>query len=537
MQLLRPLDIDRAEAWRRLQGRFSVCLPTVERGGVLEWGRFYLPHYYTYAPSLMHESIARVLDRKFPRRAVRAAYIGPRGGAKSTVGTLTYALKQIAQGTEHYILIVSDTEGQAIEHLTNIKAELEDNETLATDYPFCVGQGPVWKENYIKTNNGVVVHAVGTGSKIRGRRIRQFRPSLIVLDDPENDGHIESEKQRGKVDRWFSRTLLNMGDESTNVLVLGSAMHRESLIMKLLTRPGWKSRREAGRATPFRAIESWPRNMKLWNRWERIYNNPSNQFAERDAKRFYKANKIKMDKGAVLCWPDKETLYDLMKLRAELGPAAFDAEKQGNPIDPASCEWPERYFTYDGFYFDEWPEDLIIKGAALDPSKGKRDKRHDYSAFAFGGISKDGIVYVDCDLDKRPTDAIVTDAIDLYQTFGPSCMAVESNQFQELLAQDIADEAERAGLAMTVLPIENFTAKTVRIRRLSSLLSQRRLRFRANSLGASLAVQQMRDFPNGDHDDGPDAVEMLCRMLFSKLEDEGENAMDEALARIMKDYQ
>jgi phage terminase large subunit-like protein len=38
------------------------------------------------------------------------------------------------------------------------------------------------------------------------------------------------------------------------------------------------------------------------------------------------------------------------------------------------------------------------------------------------------------------------------------------------------------------------------------------LRFKANSPGARLLVRQLRDFPNADHDDGPDALEMAVRL-------------------------
>jgi hypothetical protein len=56
--------------------------------------------------------------------------------------------------------------------------------------------------------------------------------------------------------------------------------------------------------------------------------------------------------------------------------------------------------------------------------------------------------------------------------------------------------------------------KQVRIRRLGPYLSQRKLRFKSRSPGTALLVQQMRDFPVGDHDDGPDALEMGLRLLI-----------------------
>ena len=40
----------------------------------------------------------------------------------------------------------------------------------------------------------------------------------------------------------------------------------------------------------------------------------------------------------------------------------------------------------------------------------------------------------------------------------------------------------------------------------------RELRFRADSPGCRLLVDQLMDFPIADHDDGPDALEMCMRL-------------------------
>ena len=65
---------------------------------------------------------------------------------------------------------------------------------------------------------------------------------------------------------------------------------------------------------------------------------------------------------------------------------------------------------------------------------------------------------------------------------------------------------------MPIYAFDNHVPKIVRIRRLTSLLAQGRIKFKADSPGARLLVEQLRDFPNGDHDDGPDALEMATRM-------------------------
>jgi hypothetical protein len=49
---------------------------------------------------------------------------------------------------------------------------------------------------------------------------------------------------------------------------------------------------------------------------------------------------------------------------------------------------------------------------------------------------------------------------------------------------------------------------------LGPYLSQRQLRFKSKSPGTALLVQQLRDFPAADHDDGPDALEMNLRLMI-----------------------
>ena len=73
-------------------------------------------------------------------------------------------------------------------------------------------------------------------------------------------------------------------------------------------------------------------------------------------------------------------------------------------------------------------------------------------------------------------------------------------------------------------PLENRTNKLVRIRRLGPYLSARRLRFKSGSPGTRLLVEQLQQFPVGDHDDGPDAAEMALRLAAELLE--GRRARD-----------
>ncbi|MCE9604578.1 MAG: hypothetical protein K8U03_06690 [Planctomycetia bacterium] len=480
---------------------------------LLAWGRRYLPHYFTREPSIMHRTLTTRLAEAERTRGVKLNVIGPRGGAKSTVGTLAWVLRSIVTEREPYVWIVSDTRNQAANHLENVKKELTDNSKLASDYSQACGRGPIWRSNFIELRNGTVVEAFGTGVRMRGRRRGEHRPTLIICDDLQNDSHIESARQRELSTRWFHGTLLKAGTRRTNVLNLATALHRDALAMQLHRTPGWISQ-------IFPAVLRWPDAMDLWDRWEKLYSEIGDADARGKAQCFYEAHRTAMDAGAELLWAEEEDLYALMCMRIESGKTAFEREKQGSPINPELCEWPEDYFLHDDFWFDDWPENLIVRTMALDPSKGADARHGDYSAIVMLGIDPMGRVFVEADLARRPIPQMVADSCTWHAQFGPDAFGVEANHFQELLGDELVREAQRQGrYDFAPWSISNTAPKRVRIRRLSPLLAQRRLAFRSNSSGTRLLVDQLRDFPCGDHDDGPDALEMALRLAQESLVD------------------
>jgi predicted phage terminase large subunit-like protein len=492
-----------------LARRYEAAARGAQRAGayprLLDWGRRYLAEHFRQPSSPMHRWLETQLAEVGQARGGRVNLIGPRGHAKSTVATLAYVLKCAVERREPYIWIVSDTKEQAQLHLENVKTELVDNRALAADYPLAVGRGRRWQRHAIELASGVVIEAWGTGQRIRGRRRRAERPTLIVCDDLQNDGHISSALQRETSGKWFHGTLLKAGTKRTNIVNLATALHRDALAMQLHVAAGWTSER-------FAAIATWPANTDLWLEWESIYCNVESSNAKQLAREFFEQHRREMEAGAKVLWPAEEDLYTLMQMRVESGHAAFEREKQGSPVDPELCEWPESYFE-DHIWFDQWPSELTIKTIALDPSKGQDSRRGDYSAYVMLGIDPKGVIYVEADLARRPTPQIVADGAVWCERFRPLAFGVEANQFQELLAGEISAEFRRRGVQHLVPAlIHNQVNKQVRIRRLGPCLSQRRLRFLAHSASTRLLVDQLRDFPAGAHDDGPDALEMALRL-------------------------
>lgn len=200
-------------------------------------------------------------------------------------------------------------------------------------------------------------------------------------------------------------------------------------------------------------------------------------------------------------------------------------------VSVEGAEWPAEYFP-DSMWFDDWPEALAIRTSALDPSKGKDAKHGDYSAIVNLGRTADGTLWCEADLaNNRQAERIVADAIENQRLFRADGFAVETNQFQELLATQIAKESRAQRIMVPIHEIDNRVNKEVRIRRLGPYLSRRAIRFKADSPGTRLLVEQLKEFPVAEHDDGPDALEMALRLMIDLWNGPGERPRERARLR------
>jgi hypothetical protein len=263
----------------------------------------YMQNYMNLPASEMHRELCADLDKMISERGMRNSFIAPRGNAKTTWTSKAAAVYSAIHETERYILLVGDTSVQSEKNLESVKDELENNEKIKEDYPWAAGKGGKWDSNAIVTRTGVRIEAVGTGSKVRGRTSKQDRPTLIICDDLQNDESVASPTQRDKDYEWVNRVLVPAGDKRTNIIVVGTALHRDDIQQRLKRAPGWKSK-------TYSSIIKWPRSFKtVWLEWAAIYSDPLIPEEEREirAKEFYEKNRKEMEDGAQVLWPEKES--------------------------------------------------------------------------------------------------------------------------------------------------------------------------------------------------------------------------------------
>ena len=476
----------------------------------------YLPGYFRSEPSPMHVELFTLLERATEARGARIAVAAPRGHAKTSIVSTAYILWCICYGREPYIVMVSNTADQAKDLLSHIKRELEGNTRLIDDFPevceTAARSGPPrWRKDEIITKNEVKVTAIGVGGSIRGRKHRQHRPTLIVLDDIENETDVRSPDQRAHIAEWFNKAIAKLGAATTNIIVVGTILHYDALLPTLVDptkSPGWHGLK-------YRAVISWAERQDLWQTWEGVYTHLVEYEGESGpavAERFFMAHQADMLLGTQVLWPQHESYKALMEIRIRDGRASFDCEKQNEPTNPEDCLFRESDLVFWDDQFKSEQELISAVGAggvmygACDPSLGKQGARHDDTAIiAVLRDSQTGIHYVlDADIRKRKPDEIL-DAVIRYhgirkfQRFG-----FETNQFQDFLADELIKRS-RASVQVPVTKLQHTTDKVLRIQTLQPLVSAGTIRFCRRH---SVLLEQLRQFPHGAHDDGPDALEM-----------------------------
>ena len=218
-------------------------------------------------------------------------------------------------------------------------------------------------------------------------------------------------------------------------------------------------------------------------------------------------------------WPRHQDTASLLKLR-ELNPRDFSALYQQDPM-AAGSEWPREWFGSD-VWFDEWPDaNEGVKVVALDASKGI-GAMGDYSAFVKIMYHK-GLFYVDADMaNDRNIHDIGQRALQIQKEFNPRLFGAETELQNENVEQGrdpvlelLSKYAQEANVRLPLVAVRHGgIRKEVRIQRLTDWLASKAFRFKTGSVGARLLVQQLMEFPNGEHDDAPDALEVGMRIFL-----------------------
>jgi len=511
----------------QLRREFEAGLPLTGEDGLRRklgaidmefFGRAYFPHYFSRPSPEFHRELDAiwqqgVLKGRYPLTAaeiktisrlpgVRRAVAAPRGHAKSTNLTFKGTMHSTLYGYKHYPIIISDSSEQAEGFLDNIRVEFEENTAILEDFGPLAGS--VWRSNVLVTKTNIKIEAIGSGKKIRGRKHRNWRPDLIILDDVENDENVRTPEQRSKLKNWFDKAVSKSGDDYTDIVYIGTLLHYDSLLAKTLTNPAYRS-------IKYKAVIQFSQADDLWQQWESIFTDLSNDDREADALAFFQAHKAAMLEGTQVLWEEKLSYYDLMVMRVSEGEASFNSEEQNEPINPDDCLFMEEWFEYYNEAEINFRDPVFDFFGFIDPSLGKT-KRSDFSAIVtLAKHRSSGYMYVvDADIERRHPDRIIADVLAkerwLRASFGHGYrkLGAETNQFQWFLKEELAKASAKAGLYLPIEEVQQTSDKVMRIQTLQPDVKNKYIKFNRRH---KRLLEQLTQFPMGAHDDGPDALE------------------------------
>lgn len=196
----------------------------------------YLNHYFTLNPAAFHRELIEHLGNDRDRMLL---ILGFRGSAKSTFGSLALPLWAALEKKFNFILPIADTTLQAKVNISNIRHELETNDLIRNDYGDMQSDEEWQKENMLLAN-GVRILARSRGQKVRGLRHRQYRPELIIVDDPEDLEWVRTKENRDKTERWLRAEVIPALNERVGRLVLiGNQLHSDALLSRMKNGKGF----------------------------------------------------------------------------------------------------------------------------------------------------------------------------------------------------------------------------------------------------------------------------------------------------------
>ena len=193
-------------------------------------------------------------------------------GSSKTSRARIFASKRIAYGISRTILYIGVSEGKAIESVNWIRNRVDRNHFWRET--FGLARGQKWEETQIEIEHKTFGHTIrvlasGVTGSLRGLNIDDYRPDLIIVDDPQNDETAATEFQRDKLEDLILGAVRNSlapatDEPNAKMVMLITPQHPEDISQKALRSRQWTSlvfpcwTRETMDLPVHQQISSWP---------------------------------------------------------------------------------------------------------------------------------------------------------------------------------------------------------------------------------------------------------------------------------------
>lgn len=430
------------------------------------------------------------------------AIAAPRNHAKTTGITVSYGLATLLFRQRKFMILVSDTESQATMFLGFMKEHLQDNEDLAN--LFGLKRNVQGKVQFIKdTETDVIVEtedghkfriiAKGAEQKLRGLIWNGSRPDIILCDDMENDELVMNKDRREKMRRWFNSALLPCRSASGIVRVVGTILHMDSLLERIMPKPWDKLSHQT--------------DLKLYS--ERLV---GGWYSVK-----YRAHNPDFSK---ILWPQRWPAPKLKQERARyIHQGMLDGYSQeylNYPIDESAAYFKRKDFiAATKEHLEQKLHYYITVDLAISESE-----RADYSVFMISAVDEYKRIFI-IDVIRERLDArdIVDTLINLQRVYDPEIVGIEEMQVSKSIGPFLREEMMKTGVFLNLLPLRHGGRdKIARTRSMQARVRAHTVFFQKEGDWYQIMEDECTRFPRDSHDDIVDAFAYLGLMLDSLVE-------------------
>ena len=302
---------------------------------------------------------------EFPNVAIAA----PRGHAKSTAITFSYALFVLLFKLEKHILLIGSNETLASAFLSDIKIELQENDELRRTFGIKKFLKDSETELIVLFKDGDKFRIIckGAGQRMRGLKWERKRPSMVLWDDLEDDEAVLNEARRLKFRQWFFGALKPITKSGGKTRGVGTIIGFDSLL----------ERQMPGERAPDTVVEP----LKVYS------TKPSSDTLSIK----YRAHDEEYEH---VLWPDQYSEEKLKAIRAEYARNGmldmYGQEYLNNPIDETVSYYRKADFLE---MTQEHKRQRMSYYSACDFAISQ-DKRAAYSVIMVGGLDADGYLNI-----------------------------------------------------------------------------------------------------------------------------------------------
>ena len=162
--------------------------------------------------------------------------IWSRGGGKTTNAEAA-VVRLGAKEVRKFCLYVRGTQDKANESVQNIAAMLE-GKVVERHYPQLAsrklgkyGNSKGWRVDTLRCANGFSVVALGLDAAVRGIKIEEFRPDVVILDDL--DSSLDSPTAVNKKIDTLTKSILPAGSNDVAILGIQNLIHPGSIFSRI----------------------------------------------------------------------------------------------------------------------------------------------------------------------------------------------------------------------------------------------------------------------------------------------------------------